>query len=101
MKRLRILPEIWARTRWSLASATRNIVPGSTDVIVPSRLIAFSESMIVGITGENVGDAVKYPVVFREAGCFPYRLNQSTGDCPQTGGSRRKDGDALRAAALH
>jgi len=45
MKRLRILPDMCARTKWSFASATRNIVPGSTDMIVPSILIAFSESI--------------------------------------------------------
>jgi hypothetical protein len=46
MKRLRILPEIWARTRCSLARATRNMVPGNTDMIVPSTAIDFSEFKI-------------------------------------------------------
>jgi len=40
---LRIFPEMCARTRWSFASATRNMVPGRTDMIVPSIVIAFSE----------------------------------------------------------
>src|SRR5215471_8990302 len=43
MKRLRIFPEICASTRCSFLSATRNIVPGSTLMIVPSSSIAFSE----------------------------------------------------------
>ena len=43
MKRLRIFPEICARTRRWFASATRNMVPGSTIVMVPSSWIAFSE----------------------------------------------------------
>src|SRR6266487_447555 len=47
IKRLRILPEICARTKCSLASATRNIVPGRTDMIIPSSSIAFFGSMIV------------------------------------------------------
>src|SRR6266404_4194104 len=46
IKRLRILPEICARTKCSLASATRNIVPGSTDMIIPSSSIAFFGSMV-------------------------------------------------------
>src|SRR6266403_1340051 len=41
MNRLRIFPEMCARTRCSFASATRNIVPGSTLMIVPSKLMAF------------------------------------------------------------
>src|SRR5438045_2783922 len=50
IKRLRILPEICARTKCSLASATRNIVPGRTDMIIPSSSIAFFGSMMS--TGE-------------------------------------------------
>src|SRR6266446_776611 len=46
IKRLRILPEICARTKCSLASATRNIVPGRTDMIIPSNSIAFFGSMM-------------------------------------------------------
>src|SRR4030095_4728415 len=45
IKRLRIFPEICASTRCSFASATRNIVPGRTDRIVPSTSIAFSKPM--------------------------------------------------------
>src|SRR5262245_66563463 len=43
MKRLRIFPEMCARTRRSFASATRNMVPGRTIVMVPSSSMAFSE----------------------------------------------------------
>src|SRR5262249_38818352 len=43
-----ILPETCARTRWSFARATRNMVPGRTVVIVPSSSMAFSEfSMLI------------------------------------------------------
>ena len=37
MNLLRIFPEMCARTRWSFASATRNMVPGSTVVIDAKR----------------------------------------------------------------
>src|SRR5207253_69204 len=46
INRLRIFPEMCARTRCSLARATRNMVPGRTDMIVPSNSRAFSEFMI-------------------------------------------------------
>src|SRR4051812_40815503 len=42
MKRLRMRPEIWASTMCLLGSSTRNIVPASTDLIVPSSSIASS-----------------------------------------------------------
>src|ERR1700674_1438843 len=51
IKRLRIFPEICARTRWSLASWTRNIVPARTEIIFPSSSIAFLESMVSCRTG--------------------------------------------------
>ena len=42
MKRLRILPEMWASTVWLFANATWNMVPGNTEVIVPSISIVLS-----------------------------------------------------------
>jgi hypothetical protein len=51
IKRFRILPEICAKTKCSFAKATRNIVPGRTDIIVPSTSIAFSEFMQIDRAG--------------------------------------------------
>ena len=39
MKRLRILPEIWANTSCPLAKRTLNMVPAKTAQTVPSRSI--------------------------------------------------------------
>src|SRR5437667_2271692 len=47
IKRLRIFPEICARTRCSFASSTRNIVPARTEMIFPSSSIAFLGSMML------------------------------------------------------
>src|SRR3954471_17101245 len=47
MKRLRIRPEIWARTTCLLGSSTRNMVPARTDLIVPSSSIASCCFMVV------------------------------------------------------
>jgi hypothetical protein len=66
-------------------------------MMVPSSSMAFSE-----FTGFDLGNVANSaaPKVFG-AGCA---INSgSTGDCPQTGASRRrrrKGGDALRADAL-
>jgi hypothetical protein len=42
MKRLRILPEMCASTVWLFANSTWNMVPGNTEVIVPSISIVLS-----------------------------------------------------------
>src|SRR3954465_15112304 len=45
MKRLRILPEMWASTLCLLPSSTRNMVPASTEVILPSVSITSSTAI--------------------------------------------------------
>src|SRR5438105_10647472 len=47
IKRLRIFPEMCARTRCSFESSTRNIVPARTEMIFPSSSIAFLGSIML------------------------------------------------------
>lgn len=48
MKRLRILPEIWASTSCPLGRRTLNMVPASTAQMVPSTSISLSEFSSLG-----------------------------------------------------
>jgi len=90
MKRLRIFPEMCARTMRSFASATRNIVPGSTIMMVPSNTIAFSEFTVL--------IRRKTPALMRmSAG----GLIQSTCESRRNFASRLEDADGPRADVLH
>src|SRR5215472_9823526 len=62
MKRLRILPEIWARTSWPFSSLARNIVPASTAVMRPSTSIGSSIA--------NQSLAKRKHLSFFSANCF-------------------------------
>src|SRR5258708_39190066 len=70
MKRLRILPEIWARTLCWLPSSTRNMVPASTEVILPSVSIVSSTAIsrdTAAPRGGAIGAAKAAPEVCEQA----------------------------------
>src|ERR1700731_3060630 len=56
INRFLIFPEIWASTRCSLVSSTRNIVPGRTAVIFPSTTIELSVGMKSKLLADGTGD---------------------------------------------
>src|SRR5437762_6059616 len=99
MKRLRIFPEMCARTRLLFASATRNMVPGSTVMMVPSSSMAFSEFTMSYRLFDAVGDAVSISCLFGRSP-HPLQTNRSTGDDRRRDAARRKNADVAHADAL-
>src|SRR5206468_12509751 len=90
INRLRIFPEMCARTRCLLARATRNMVPGRTDMIVPSNSRAFSLFII---------EIKPAPRFSKPAATIDFG---STDDCRRMSVCRRRrmGEDALHADAL-
>ena len=98
MKRLRIFPEMWARTKCLLARATRNMVPARTAVMVPSVSMISSTAIMCrwddGCSwwSEAIFNGIWMRVIFVELGRFDWDhcFFFSQGDAKRKGGEFRQ-----------